>query len=474
MNKKGFGRGALGGMIRHYKREIDPVTGEYQQCPREHGGGNIDPSRTHLNFTLGECHDMEWIHDRLEGVYQRPQDLRNGCPVMVDVVITLPDGEDVSPENVNRFMQAAHRSLCRQFGRENNIVGAWCHLDEATPHMHFSFLPIVPKQLKGNRQVKEAVSVKKYFPTKSSLRQMHAVTQKDISKELGRRVELLNGNTIAGNKSIRQLKKETRRHIRNAKAVDKSINDICDKVSTIPLTDLYAIPKEDFDKLVTMAEVGMAAVKSHDDFDEAKRNSLQLHDAIDRKNRELEESQDELKRVIAEAEPFLSVPEHLRDVVDQDIEYRRNEYRDCADSVNRTVCKLFLDSNRDFRATVKAAGPMLESIGIPKDRHSDYVKSCLSAVVKQAKARHRHQTNPQKEYSPPVRGRRWNPNPRETDYDKPEEPRHPLAPPPTQDKIMALDARLGEGDMLSIDKDWNLMTVFEKEELETKAMLREL
>lgn len=37
----------------------------------------------------------------------------------------------------------------------------------------------------------------------------------------------------------------------------------------------------------------------------------------------------------------------------------------------------------------------------------------------------------------------------------------------------ALDARLG-GDMLSIDKDWTLMTEFEREELETKAMLQDI
>lgn len=461
MNKKGFGRGALGGMIRHYKREIDPATGEYQQCPREHGGGNIDPSRTHLNFTLGECHDMEWIHDRLEGVYQRPQDLRNGCPVMVDVVITLPDGEDVSPENVKRFMKAAHRSLCRQFGRENNIVGAWCHLDEATPHMHFSFLPIVQKQLKGNRQVKEAVSVKKYFPTKSSLRQMHAVTQKDISKELGRRVELLNGNTIAGNKSIRQLKKETRRHIHNAKAVDKSIDDICDNVSSVPLTNSYLIDRDDFEKLVIMAEAGMAKVQSHDDFEEVKRNSLRLHDTISKKNKQHKE---EIHNISHEAKPFLDIPMHLRDYISDKIEGERLDYRDNADRVNRSVCKVFLDMGKDLTATFKAVKPMLDSIGIPSDRQKDYVKSCLRAVAKQAKARQQHIKNPKKEYSPPVRGVGWQPRARETDYDKPEESRHPLAPPPPAQG----------GDMLSIDKDWALLTEFEKEEMETKAMLRDM
>lgn len=466
-NKAGFTSSGVGSMIRHYTRTPDAETGMYQDYPRRYGGGHIDHGKTSKNYTIGECRDAEWVHERLKGVYQRPQD-KGKKPIMLDIVVTMPTNEKM--EDAEKFFRAAYESLYKRYGGRDNVVGCWIHMDEAQPHLHFAFIPVVDKRMKGNPEIKEGISQKAYFPRKSSLREMHEVLQEDISRKMGHQVAILNGATIGGNKSIRELKRESAEALKKAKKVQEDIGDIADSIISIPksiplLGGIDVVPTDKSDKLIELADAGQLSVKDAQEWEHAKRKIEGLNETVRRKNEKIAEKEKELESLKKETDIYTRVPEFMRDTVNEDIEYRRNEYRNYADTVNRTVCKLFLDNNKDFRATVKAAGPLLDSIGIPKDQHRDYVKSCLSAVVKQARAKHQHEIYPQKKsYSPPVRGVGWKPSRNETDYDV-KEPRPPIAPPPP--------AQLG-GDMLSIDKDWNLMTVFEREELETKAMLRDI
>lgn len=466
MHKAGFSTNSVGRIIGHCTRERYD-DGKYIEYPPSEGGGHIDPSRTWMNYTIGECHDKDWVFERLQDVYSRPQD--SSKPKMIDIVLTLPKDEPI--ENAKAFFEAGYDSLCKQFGRTNkegksNLVGAWVHMDEAQPHMHFAFLPVTEKSLKGRPNIKEGISQKAYFRGKSSLQAMHKRTMQDVSSALGHRVSILNGATMGRkprNKSISELRTESDMAIEKASRMDKGIDTIKESVEKVnPIFgDAYIkMPPDAYKSLLKYARAGAKYVAVSHDKDEETRGLKAL---LSRTEKERDNAEKELEFLRDESNAYLRVPAFMRDTIDNDIEYRRNEYRDYADSVNRTVCKLFLDNNKDFRATVKAAGPLLDSIGIPKDEHSNYVKSCLRAVAKQAKAKSQHIKNPKREYIAPVHGTGWQPKARETDYDV-QEPRPPVAPPPPAQG----------GDMLSIDKDWNLLTEFEKEELETKAMLRDI
>ena len=203
MHKEGYPLSSIGKLIGHYTREMyeeGEAKGKPVEYPRRAGGGHIDKSRSHLNYEIGDCHGVDWVKDRLQGVYSRPQDWNK--PKMLDIVVTLP--ADEPPENARAFFEACYRSLCKQYQKKNNIVGAWVHLDEAQPHMHFAFLPIIDRNLKKDPTVKESISTKAYFPSKSSLQQMHKTTEQDVSEALGHRVAILNEATKqqGGNNSI--------------------------------------------------------------------------------------------------------------------------------------------------------------------------------------------------------------------------------------------------------------------------------
>lgn len=196
-------------MYEHWSRAKDE-NGEYITYARADGGGHIDRGRTEQNFTIGEVHPYEWIAERLKGVYQKPGQEKpiESC----DIVVTLPQEEEQTPENINKFFNSAYNSLKKKYGKHNNIIGAWVHLDEAQPHLHFAFLPISERVSKQKPEYKEKLSTRVYWPRKNSLQEMHKELQKDIENDLGRKIpSLYDGKTKdqGGNKTITELKKES-------------------------------------------------------------------------------------------------------------------------------------------------------------------------------------------------------------------------------------------------------------------------
>ena len=65
---------------------------------------------------------------------------RKDINVMIDWVITLPD--DVPPEKAREFFESVYEFNSERYGTEN-VISAWVHMDESTPHMHFAFVPVV-------------------------------------------------------------------------------------------------------------------------------------------------------------------------------------------------------------------------------------------------------------------------------------------------------------------------------------------
>lgn len=116
-------------------------------------------------------------------------------------VITAPD--NLSPDNYESFFASCYDYLCEQFG-EDNCVSAVVHMDEATPHLHFLFIPVVhtDKFPQGKISAKECI-------TKSVLRNFHPGLQKHLDRN-GINAQVYTGVTArqGGNKTIRQLKQE--------------------------------------------------------------------------------------------------------------------------------------------------------------------------------------------------------------------------------------------------------------------------
>lgn len=187
-----YNKSATGHMCAHYERRKDD-RGEYIKF----GNQNIDLSRTHLNYNLAPEHDqIEFIQQRTSEVKcQKRADVN----VMCDWVVTAPEGLDRG--HLKDFFKASYDFFEKRYGREN-VISAYVHMDETTPHMHFAFVPVVFDKKKEIYKVSA-----KQLLTKTELKRMHPDLTRHLKEEYswGRNLKILNGATAGGNRTVAEL-----------------------------------------------------------------------------------------------------------------------------------------------------------------------------------------------------------------------------------------------------------------------------
>ena len=187
-----YNKSATGHMCAHYERRKDD-RGEYIKF----GNQNIDLSRTHLNYNLAPEHDqIEFIQQRTSEVKcQKRADVN----VMCDWVVTAPEGLDRG--HLKDFFKASYDFFEKRYGREN-VISAYVHMDETTPHMHFAFIPVVFDKKKEIYKVSA-----KQLLTKTELKRMHPDLTRHLKEEYswGSNLKILNGATINGNRTVAEM-----------------------------------------------------------------------------------------------------------------------------------------------------------------------------------------------------------------------------------------------------------------------------
>lgn len=193
---KKFNRAACGHMFKHYERAKDE-NGEYIKF----GNQDIDINKTHLNYNLGPIQrngQGAFVKERCSEVKMQK---RADVNVMCSWVVTVP--KEIQADETERFFRETYKFLSDRYGKEN-VVSAYVHMDETTPHIHFAFVPVVEDKKKNILKVsaKEAV-------TRKDLDMFHQHLSKYMEKIFGRDIGVLNEATKEGNKSIEELKNGT-------------------------------------------------------------------------------------------------------------------------------------------------------------------------------------------------------------------------------------------------------------------------
>lgn len=197
-----YAAAATGHLMVHYERGKGE-NGEYVRF----GNQAIDLDLTPENYNLAPHHEggqLAFLHQRLSEVkVQKRADVN----VMGSWVVTLPKGEYTRQQQQD-FFAAAYQFLADRYG-EQNVISAYVHRDESQPHMHFSFVPIVPDRkwnAKHPDNPREKVSAKECV-TKGDLDQFHKQLQTYLDRQFGADLfPVLNGATAGGNKTIAQMK----------------------------------------------------------------------------------------------------------------------------------------------------------------------------------------------------------------------------------------------------------------------------
>lgn len=125
-------------MLNHYTRHA----GDPEQTKYRYANQDIDQTRTHLNYAIFARDDpAAFVQSKIDGVDVKPKGGDKATNVISDWVITLPK----NPALIGRereFFQTAYDHMLETVP-EKLIVGAWVHMDESQPHMHFCFCPMV-------------------------------------------------------------------------------------------------------------------------------------------------------------------------------------------------------------------------------------------------------------------------------------------------------------------------------------------
>lgn len=193
---KKYTMSAVGHMANHYGRSDVGQAAEYII----RGNENIDPNLTPLNYNLAaedqQLPQVDFIHKRMGEIrVQKRADVN----VLCDWVITQP--KELPADRSRDFFESVYAFMCDRYG-ERNVISAYVHMDETTPHMHFAFMPIVADRRRGGEKL-----CAKELLTRKELQTFHNDLQNAVERDLGIEVHLLNGATQDGNKSITELKR---------------------------------------------------------------------------------------------------------------------------------------------------------------------------------------------------------------------------------------------------------------------------
>lgn len=210
---------------------------------------------------------------------------------MCDWVITAP--EDLTEDELPVFFDECYKFLNARYGKEN-VISAPVHMDETSPHLHYNFVPVVKDKKKGipKLSAKECI-------TRKDLNTFHQDLTKHMTAVFGRDIGILNGATVVGNKTIKQLK-QTSENLKAFKAVP--IEEESSAVYKLLGKDKVVVKRSELDRLNKAVEDAQLISSNQDsiiaDLTEQKRK-------VDRKNEKAEErlraAEEKADRVIADA-----------------------------------------------------------------------------------------------------------------------------------------------------------------------------
>lgn len=184
-----YKKGSVSSIERHNERKNVNYSNE-----------EIDPSRTHLNYSLMQRDNESYYRSVMKLVNSRDNPsgkaLRKDAVVLCEFVITSSNEffENLPAEEQRHFFEEANQYLQDFFGKEKCIYSV-VHNDEHTPHMHFGFVPLTAEnKLCG----KEIINRSVLFRLQSEMPK--------FLQEKGFKIERGEAGSKAVHKSVKQYK----------------------------------------------------------------------------------------------------------------------------------------------------------------------------------------------------------------------------------------------------------------------------
>lgn len=183
----------------------------------------IDKEKTHLNYNL--CSHPQYTKDQITQLQEkiRKKKMPKNGVFFGSTIITLP--KDYKGDT-QEFFRVAYEEMKKMYNlKEEDIVSAYVHMDESTPHMHFYFIPVARKE-------KESISWDDVVPRKV-YRTQHKILSGEMSKALQCEVNLLNGETLG--KDVSHMTAEERKASLELEKKKKEVEQAKEELITVEM-----------------------------------------------------------------------------------------------------------------------------------------------------------------------------------------------------------------------------------------------
>lgn len=210
-HKQKYTMGNMRGLSIHLERKTD-----------NHSNLDIDNARSKLNYDLcnKEGDTLSRLQNRLNEVDVFKRKDVNVC---VDWIVTLPESlKNASESDKQSFFKKTYDFLETRYGGVKNVVSAHVHMDETTPHMHFTFVPTVLSSKTGREKV-HAKSV----VDRKDLQTFHKNLDSYLKEQLPEIYKggILNNKTI-GIETVKEIKEIDQQIITARKERSKKLKEL--------------------------------------------------------------------------------------------------------------------------------------------------------------------------------------------------------------------------------------------------------
>ena len=222
---------------------------------------DIDCSRSKENFHLKSPQGSYWeTFNKIRDRQQLKGNLRlqgeKQSTVLCEFIITSDKQffDSLGTDGTKRFFEDSYQFVTSKVGGEQFVVSAVVHMDEATPHMHVTFIPTVRgKDRKG--QPCRRINCSEFWKGRDSYSRLQDEWYDFIARSCGYDLERGVKGSTAEHLSVAEYKlKKTQEQLARSEQQVQEIESI-DNISAknLPLNTV-ALKRSDYDKLKASAE----------------------------------------------------------------------------------------------------------------------------------------------------------------------------------------------------------------------------
>ena len=419
---------------------------------------NIDISRSHLNHAIEDLSPENLtsrVRERIKQLNLKRK-LRTDAVGLEDIIIgaSIDFMNNFDPQSREQFFKDSLHFIQDKYGKEN-VMYCQCHMDESNPHIHIGVVPVTSDGRLSARDI---------F-TPKSLESLQTAFHNVVGEKYGlARGEKQHKKYLELNQfKIQQAKLKLEQYTKdldNAISSQRQIQEV-DKATNFATTGII-FTSEDKQHVQLSTKNYLILKKAAEEGAKASAAVRSLKDDNQKLHREksqyLSDSNDFLHQwrlLKDETKFYTAVPKAWRKNIDVEIDKLQKLFTKYCHDVNRMTAKVFIATNKDLNKTETLMHDYIKNAGIKsKDIHKYTV-----CVIKSARKQLKNNIKP--EIPPPS----WKyVHPSNTDYQQSDQTGIVSV------KLVDLSGNDINWEMIN----WDLLSELQKDEIETKEMLRSM